>query len=124
MQPFGNTLVVMTLTGAQLRQLLEDQQPAGRRPPLSSSSPRLRSPTSGTPRAAHGARVRELRVGGQPVQPQAEYRFTVNNFLAEAASRMAGLRQGRDRVGGMLDVEALGAYLLAEPRSQRQRSNT
>jgi 5'-nucleotidase len=33
MQPFGNSLVVMTLTGAQIRQLLEDQQRPGRNGP-------------------------------------------------------------------------------------------
>ena len=121
MQPFGNTLVVMTLSGAELLALLEDQQRPGQ------ATPYFLIPSASLTyewhaRAAHGQRVRELRVDGQPVQPQRSYRFAVNNFLAEGGDRMTGLRQGRERVGGMLDVEALGAYLLAQPRGPERRA--
>ena len=121
MQPFGNTLVVMTLSGAELLALLEDQQRPGQ------ATPYFLIPSASLTyewhaRAAHGQRVRELRLDGQPVQPQRAYRFAVNNFLAEGGDRMTGLRQGRERVGGMLDVEALGAYLLAQPRGPERRA--
>ncbi len=114
MQPFGNSLVVMTLSGAQLKQLLEDQQGPGRNGPL------LLNPSSGLTyrwdRAApQGQRVSELRVGGQPLDPQRDVRFTVNSFLAEGGDGFVLLRQGRNRLGGELDLDALAAHLSTAP---------
>jgi 5'-nucleotidase len=114
MQPFGNSLVVMTLSGAELKRLLEDQQRPGRASPLfliPSASLTYRWDT----RAGHGARVRDLRVAGQPVDPGRDYRFTVNSFLAEGGDGIALLRNGRDRLGGELDIDALVALLAGAP---------
>jgi len=115
MQPFGNSLVVMTLTGAELRQMLEDQQRPGRESalfliPSSSLSYGWAS------KAPHGQRVQNLRVGGQPVDPAANYRFTVNSFLAEGGDGIAMLRNGRNRLGGELDIDALILHLRSQPR--------
>lgn len=112
MQPFGNSLVVMTLTGAELRQMLEDQQRPGR------ASPHFLIPSSSMTytwhaHAAYGNRVRDLRVGGLPVDPARDVRITVNSFLAEGGDGVSMLRQGRQRIGGMLDLDALVAHLLA-----------
>jgi 5'-nucleotidase len=113
MQPFGNSLVVMTLSGAELRQLLEDQQPPGReRPLLLIPSSSLRYTWVGS--APHGQRVRELTLDGQPVDPAAPVRMTVNSFLAEGGEGFDRLRQGRDRLGGDLDLDALIAHLQTE----------
>lgn len=114
MQPFGNSLVVMTLSGAQLRQMLEDQQRPGR------SGPLFLNPSSGLTyrwdsAAPHGQRVNELRVGGQPLDPQRDVRFTVNSFLAEGGDGFVLLRQGRNRLGGELDLDALAAHLQTSP---------
>lgn len=114
MQPFGNSLVVMTLSGAELKRLLEDQQRPGRASPLfliPSASLTYRWDT----RAGHGARVLDLRVAGQPVDPGRDYRFTVNSFLAEGGDGIALLRNGRDRLGGELDIDALVALLAGAP---------
>ena len=114
MQPFGNNLVVMTLSGAELKRLLEDQQRPGRASPLfliPSASLTYRWDT----RAGHGARVLDLRVAGQPVDPGRDYRFTVNSFLAEGGDGIALLRNGRDRLGGELDIDALVALLAGAP---------
>ena len=112
MQPFGNSLVVMTLTGAQIRQMLEDQQAPGRERPyflIPSSSLTYRW----NARAPHGQRVQELRLDGQPLDAAREYRFTVNSFLAEGGDGVRMLASGRNRLGGMQDVDALVAYLQA-----------
>ncbi|MEN9420245.1 MAG: Endonuclease YhcR [Pseudomonadota bacterium] len=112
MQPFGNSLVVMTLTGAQIRQMLEDQQPPGRERPyflIPSSSLTYRWSTG----APHGQRVQELRLDGQPLEPAREYRFTVNSFLAEGGDGVRMLANGRQRLGGPQDVDALMDYLAA-----------
>ena len=63
--------------------------------------------------AAHGSRVRDLRLGGLPVDPARDVRITVNSFLAEGGDGVSMLRQGRQRIGGMLDLDALVAHLLA-----------
>jgi 5'-nucleotidase len=110
MQPFGNSLVVMTLTGAELKQLLEDQQRPGRNSPhyLIPSSSLTYSWNASAP---HGQRVRDLRVGGVPVEPARDVRLTVNSFLAEGGDGVSMLTRGRQRLGGALDLDALVAHL-------------
>ncbi len=74
-QPFGNTLVVMTLSGAQIKQVLEDQQRPRRESPsflIPSSSLSYRWLANN----AHGQRVADLRVAGQAIDMNADYRFT------------------------------------------------
>jgi len=112
MQPFGNSLVVMTLTGAELKQMLEDQQAPGRERPsflIPSSSLTYDWKAS----AAHGQRVQNLRLAGQPVALDRNVRFTVNSFLAEGGDGVRMLVQGRNRLGGAQDVDALIAFLTA-----------
>jgi 5'-nucleotidase len=112
MQPFGNNLVVLTLSGAELKQMLEDQQRPGRPAPhflIPSSSMTYAWNT----RAAYGSRVQELRVAGLPVDPARDYRITVNSFLADGGDGVAMLTRGRQRVGGIPDLDALVSHLLA-----------
>ncbi|MCU0775013.1 MAG: 5'-nucleotidase C-terminal domain-containing protein, partial [Ideonella sp.] len=42
-------------------------------------------------------------------------RFTVNSFLAEGGDGFAVLREGRERLGGELDIDALMAFLKNSP---------
>jgi 5'-nucleotidase len=112
MQPFGNNLVVLTLSGTELKQMLEDQQRPGR------NSPYFLIPSSSMTyawhaKSAYGQRVQDLRVGGAPVDPARDYRITVNNFMADGGDGVAMLTKGRQRVGGILDVDALVSHLLA-----------
>ncbi|MEN9315231.1 MAG: Endonuclease YhcR, partial [Pseudomonadota bacterium] len=99
MQPFGNSLVVMTLTGAEIAELLESQQPAGREAPI------LLAPSRGlayrwNPGAPAGARVSGLTLDGRPIDPARDYRVTVNSFLADGGDGFVSFRNGRDRLGG------------------------
>ena len=41
------------------------------------------------------------------------HHLVVNSFLAEGGDGVSMLRQGRQRIGGMLDLDALVAHLLA-----------
>ncbi|MFM7548488.1 MAG: 5'-nucleotidase C-terminal domain-containing protein, partial [Cyanobacteriota bacterium] len=114
MQPFGNSLVVLTLTGAELKELLERQQPPGAsRPTFLQPSATLRYQWIAG--AAHGQRVRQLRLNGRPITAQQPVRLVVNSFLAQGGDGFEGFRQGRESVGGPLDVEALAAYLAGNP---------
>ena len=114
MQPFGNSLTVLTLSGAQVRQMLEDQQRPGR------SGPSFLIPSSSltyrwAARAEHGQRVQDLRVSGVPLDPAADYRLTVNSFLADGGDGIVMLLNGRNKLGGELDIDALIALLKTSP---------
>jgi 5'-nucleotidase len=110
MQPFGNSLVVMSLSGAQLKEMLESQQRG------SGGEARFLQPSDGftytwTDSAPPGARVSDMRLGGQPVEPARKYRVTVNSFLAEGGDGFAAIKDGTEPVGGGQDIDALLAYL-------------
>jgi 5'-nucleotidase len=116
MQPFGNSLVVMTLSGEQLKAFLEAQQrsPTGEPTVLQPSEGFTYTWQSDAPR---GERVRDMRLAGEPVRVDASYRITVNSFLAEGGDGFAMLKDGTDRKGGGQDVDALIGYLGAAERS-------
>jgi 5'-nucleotidase len=109
MQPFGNSLVVMTLSGAEIRALLEAQHRTEGAPYLLIPSSNLRYRWQRS--APHGQRVQDLRLDDEPLDPARDYRFTVNSFLADGGDGFAGLRQGRDRLGGAQDLDALIEYI-------------
>jgi len=111
-QPFGNSLVTMTLTGAQLDTMLEQQWCT------QTGAPRILSPSAGVTYTWDGAvaqsvcdKVSDLTIGGVAVDPAASYRITVNSFLADGGDRFFVLREGTDRAGGALDLDAFADYL-------------
>jgi 5'-nucleotidase len=111
-QPFGNSLVAMTLTGAQVKTLLE-QQWAGQ------TSPRILQVAgitySWSASAPVGDRVRDVLLGGVPLDPAGSYRVVVNSFLASGGDNFLVLVQGTGRVGGAVDLDALIAYVEGRP---------
>jgi len=112
-QPFGNSLVVMTLSGAQLKQVLE-QQFLG----VNLERPRILQPSAGlayawNPRAPLGERVRDLLLDGEPVLPARSYRVVVNSFLAEGGDGFTVFTQGDRLLGGPQDLDALLEYFAA-----------
>ena len=116
MQPFGNSLVVMTLSGVQIRALLESQQKPG------ALEPTVLQPSVGftytwQSDAPAGERVREVRLNGATIVPQQAYRVTVNSFMAEGGDGFNVLARGTARSGGGQDVDALVAYLKAGERA-------
>ena len=120
-QPFGNSLVTMTLTGAQIERMLE-QQFCG----INAAStlrrcccPRPGSTTPGT-RPAIGAAdcaaadavdPASITLDGVPLDPATTYRVTVNSFLADGGDGFTVLQEGTDRLGGAVDLDAFEAYL-------------
>jgi 5'-nucleotidase len=113
-QPFGNNLVTMTLTGTQIEQLLEQQfcNP-------SSTSNRILQVSEGftytwQQAAPCGSRVdpSTIMLNGVVIDPAGTYRVTVNSFLADGGDNFSVLRQGTNRLGGVVDVDALEAYFV------------
>jgi 5'-nucleotidase len=114
MQPFGDTLVVLTFSGDEVKELLESQQPPERaQPTLLIPSASLRYSWLAT--APFGQRVSNLRLNGLPLQPRQSVRLVVNTFLAQGGDGFALFLQGRDPVGGPLDVKALEDFLQTRP---------
>jgi 5'-nucleotidase len=115
MQPFGNSLVTMTLTGAQIATLLEQQWTGVNR-----DRPRILQPSAGfgyvwDANAPAGARVvpGTMRLDGRLIEPQAVYRVTVNSFLADGGDGFTVFTEGEGRVGGPQDLDALTTWLRA-----------
>lgn len=114
-QPFGNSLVTMTLTGAQIERLLEEQLPG-----CTLAAARILQVSAGFTYtySASGPvcdRVNPstIMLNGVPVNPTASYRVTVNSFLADGGDSFPILVQGTNRLGGAVDTDALEAYLTA-----------
>jgi 5'-nucleotidase len=115
--PFGNTLVVMSLTGAQVREALENgvsqiETGAGRFPQVGGMR------YSFDPAAPAGSRITGIQVaaGGSfaALDPNATYRVVVNNFIAGGGDGYSVLTKGTDRVDtGFLDSDVLTEYLSA-----------
>jgi 5'-nucleotidase len=107
-QPFGNDVVIMTLTGAQIKTLLEQQwlnQPFARilQPSGLTYTWDNALPVSG--------RVVEIRKDGIPLDPAAPYTVAVNSFMAAGGDNFTVLRAGTDRVVGPVDLDALVDYV-------------
>jgi 5'-nucleotidase len=114
--PFGNTLVVMDLTGAQLRRVLEQQwdRPASSDPSIQSVSSSLTYDWDSTLPA--GRRVTNVKVDGVPLDDDKTYRVVANNFLAEGGDNIPMFAKGTRRVEtGLRDLDALIAYLQKHP---------
>jgi 5'-nucleotidase len=122
-QPFGNSLVTMTLTGAQIETMLE-QQFCG----INAAAPRVLQPSASFKyaytcaatgvtdcAAANAVDPASIAINGVPVDPAGTYRITVNSFLASGGDGFAILNEGTDRLGGAVDLDALEAYLTGTP---------
>ncbi|MEV5763354.1 bifunctional metallophosphatase/5'-nucleotidase [Micromonospora sp. NPDC052213] len=114
-QPFNNLVVTQTLTGAQLRNVLE-QQFVGFN---GQTTQRILQVSAGLTysydaTAPAGSRVSALALDGVPVDPAASYRVTTNDFLANGGDGFTELRAGTGRsTAPGFDVDALIAYLGA-----------
>jgi 5'-nucleotidase len=114
-QPFANTLVVKSLTGRQLRDMLEQQFASGSN---TAEDPYILSPSHNL-RFAYdlskpaGQRIVLLTVDGRPVSDEAVYRVAMNSFLASGGDNFTVFKDGTDPSGGPQDVDALEAYIAA-----------
>jgi len=110
-QPFSNALVTITLTGAQLRQVLE-QQWAGQ------ARPRLLQVSRGLSYAWDAARPvgqrivpGSLQLHGHTIAPEQRLRVTVNAYLAAGGDNFKALAEnGADAQTGIMDIDALEQY--------------
>ena len=116
--PFGNTLVVMDLTGAQLRRVLEQQwdRPAASGPTILQVSQGLSYQWD--EKRPLGSRIvpGSLKFMGVPVDDAKTYRVVANNFLAEGGDNIPEFAKGTNRVDTQLvDLDALSDYIAKNP---------
>ncbi|MDP1544712.1 MAG: bifunctional metallophosphatase/5'-nucleotidase [Anaerolineales bacterium] len=114
-QPFGNNLVTMTLTGAQIDTLLEQQfvgcgQTASRILQVSAGFSYTWNTAGG---ACDKVDPATIMLNGVTLNPSGSYRVTVNSFLADGGDNFFILPSGTDRLGGAVDTDALEAYFVA-----------
>ncbi|WIB76773.1 bifunctional UDP-sugar hydrolase/5'-nucleotidase [Curtobacterium sp. MCPF17_002] len=122
-QPFANTLVVLDLTGAQVRQALEQQwQPAGASRPFLKLGASDGFAVTYDPTAAAGSRVASMTLDGAPVTADSTYKVTVNSFLAGGGDNFAAFAQAAAKQdSGKVDLEAQVEYFRANPSVEVQR---
>ncbi len=112
-QPFGNTLVTQTLTGAELKAVLE--QGFDSNGPVQALTPSAGFTYRYDLSRAVGDRVSAMLLNGQPIDPAANYRVTSNNFLAQGGDSFSLFAKQRDAVNGGVDLDAMQAWLEAVP---------
>lgn len=120
-QPFGNTLVSMTVTGADLIELLEQQftgytnnQPFDRVLLVSNGFSYSYDRTQPA-----GQRVlrNTVMLNGTVISAVMTYRITVNNYLATGGDAFTVLTKGTNILGGAQDVDAFEAYIKAQTQT-------
>ncbi|WP_233510920.1 bifunctional metallophosphatase/5'-nucleotidase [Actinomadura craniellae] len=120
-QPFNNLMQVVTLTGAQLDALLEQQwQPTATRilQPSASLSYTM------SPAQPIGSRVSDIKIDGVAISDTATYRVAANNFLVGGGDGFSVFTQGTNLWSGPLDIDAFVDYLganspIAPPATNR-----
>jgi 5'-nucleotidase len=112
-QPFSNFMQTITLTGANLKNVLEQQWQPNNIVRILQISSSLHYTWSAS--APTGSKISNITVNGVPVDPNASYRVSVNNFLAAGGDGFAELTKGTSLVGGPVDLDAFTAYLTAHP---------
>lgn len=125
-QPFGNSLVTLTLTTTDIKDFLEEQF-AGCKG-QGAATTRFALPSAGFKYTWDGAKACGARISnvtllngsttetlvdaaGVVQNPSKTYRVTVNNFMADGGDGYSTLKKGTNRLGGAQDIDALTAYL-------------
>ena len=114
-QPFGNSLEVLSVTGAVLKDALEQQFQIDLD---GTATERILSPSAGFTyamdrRAAPGSRISEMRLNGQDIAPDGVYSVVVNKFLAEGGDGFTALKNSTQMTGAGNDLDALTALFAA-----------
>lgn len=113
--PFANVLQTIDLTGAQFKQVLEQQwQPSGStRPYLQLGLSRNVTYTYDPTRTA-GDRIVSVTVDGEALDPVRTYRIATNSFLTAGGDNFTAFRQGTNsKDSGLIDTDAFVNWLKA-----------
>lgn len=112
-QPFNNDLVVQTMTGAQVKAVIEQG--------LDDQFTKQAIAPSGNLhytfdlRRPSGDRVVSITFDGKPLNLKANYRVATNSFLSEGGDFFTEFTRATDKVRSGIDIEAMEAWLTAVP---------
>ncbi|MFB7784275.1 bifunctional metallophosphatase/5'-nucleotidase [Streptomyces vinaceus] len=113
-QPFNNLMNVVDLTGAQLITALQ-QQVSG---PVNGASPKILQVSKGftytldmTKTGADRIVVDSVKLNGAAIDPAKTYRVAMNEFLAGGGDGFTVLKDHKNKLVGVPDLEAFNAYL-------------
>ncbi|MFS4488682.1 bifunctional metallophosphatase/5'-nucleotidase [Dietzia kunjamensis] len=111
-QPYGDRLYLVTVTGEELHAAFDHfADDIGRNGPAVSSNVRYTVDLRRPP----GARVSEIVVDDEPVDPRREYTVVVNEFLSSPEWDGSVLAERGDRrEAGVTDLDALRRYVAEE----------
>jgi 5'-nucleotidase len=112
-------MVTVTLSGAQLLALLEQQWRGQAQGEIGHRVMQVSRGFSYTWDAAApvGRRVvpGSMKLGGVAIDAGSRVRVSVNAFMASGGDNFLALKEGGDRVTGMMDIDALELYLKQHP---------
>lgn len=116
LQPFENRMMRLTMTGAQIRSVVE-QSLTGEAPGMHISGMTVEYNAS----APAGHRVQRITIGNDQLRDEGSYTVAVTDFLATGTGdgyRAFGDASKREDVG-LTDLEALIKYLQSQPQPVR-----
>ena len=113
-QPFGNNLVTLTLSGADIDIMLEQQWLKQPKPRILQVSKNFSYTWDAAKPEGERVDIASITIDGKPIDPAGSYRVTVNNFLADGGDGFKIIKTGRDPLPGIFDVDALEAHIMAK----------
>ena len=113
--PFGNLLVTVDMTGAQIKAVLEQQYvpTRGRKYLALGVSDGFSYTWDDT--QAEGSKVSGMELDGTAIDPAKTYRVATLSFLAEGGDDFTAFEDATNLTGGPEDLENLVRYLQANP---------
>ena len=111
-QPFANTLVTLTLTGAQIKDVLEQQwQPAAAARTFLKLGVSKSLAYTYDPNAAAGSHITAIAVNGAPLAADQNVKVVVNSFLASGGDNFTALTGGAGvSDSGKIDLQSMVDY--------------
>jgi 5'-nucleotidase len=112
-QPFRNQLVTLTLTGAQIKDMLEQQWLDPKRPRILQVSKGFEYTWDNAKPYGEHVAAESLALNGARIEPAQAYRVTVNNYLSVGGDGFTVFKDGKAPLTGGYDADALDAYFKA-----------
>lgn len=109
--PFANNISLVTMTGASLTKLFEQQFIAKRGTLHLGVSDNVQTTIDAT--RPEGSKITSLRVDGKPVDPAARYTVSTPSFLASGGDEFTAFTEGTAKDTGLLDRDLWVNYLKA-----------
>ncbi|MDQ1260855.1 MAG: 5-nucleotidase [Euryarchaeota archaeon] len=114
-QPFGNSIYTVNLTGSQIDCLLEEQfdNPVPGENSILQVSRGFNYTWNRSAPTGQKVDINSIRINGRTIDPEGSYRIAANLFLADGGDNFSVFKAGVDRVCGVSDLQAFIEYFQA-----------